>query len=74
MGWADAHEVNRVRAKLALFAAGVFASVPRKDQRAKGDCYLLSRHLRLSSCQAAAASWMGKAVCSANNSRFWRQW
>ncbi|WP_344396673.1 IS701 family transposase, partial [Streptomyces vastus] len=36
----DAHEVNRVRAKLALFVADVFASVPRKDQRAKGDCYL----------------------------------
>jgi transposase len=25
---------------LALFVADVFASVPRKDQRAKGDCYL----------------------------------
>ena len=36
----DAHEVNRVRAKLALYVADVFASVPRKDQRAKGDCYL----------------------------------
>ncbi|MEU6381847.1 IS701 family transposase [Streptomyces sp. NPDC046909] len=36
----DAHEVNRARAKLALFVADVFASVPRKDQRAKGDCYL----------------------------------
>ncbi|MFI6360216.1 IS701 family transposase [Streptomyces sp. NPDC050743] len=36
----DAHEVNRVRAKLALFVADVFASVPRKDQRAKSDCYL----------------------------------
>ncbi|WP_199923306.1 transposase, partial [Streptomyces sp. NRRL S-813] len=36
----DAHEVNRVRATLALFVAEVFASVPRKDQRAKSDCYL----------------------------------
>ncbi|MEU6889277.1 IS701 family transposase [Streptomyces viridosporus] len=36
----DAHEVNRARAKLALFVADVFASVPRRDQRAKGDCYL----------------------------------
>ncbi|MFE2188757.1 transposase [Streptomyces sp. NPDC059455] len=36
----DAHEVNRVRASLALFVADVFASMPRKDQRAKSDCYL----------------------------------
>ncbi|MFE2738768.1 IS701 family transposase, partial [Streptomyces sp. NPDC059349] len=36
----DTHEVNRARAKLALFVADVFASVPRKDQRAKSDCYL----------------------------------
>ncbi|MFK0113866.1 IS701 family transposase [Streptomyces sp. NPDC091217] len=36
----DAHEVNRVRAKLALYVADVFASVSRKDQRAKGDCCL----------------------------------
>ncbi|MEU1465075.1 IS701 family transposase, partial [Streptomyces sp. NPDC005727] len=36
----DAHEVNRARATLALFVADAFASVPRKDQRAKGDCYL----------------------------------
>lgn len=40
VGGVDAHEVNRARAKLALFVADVFASVPRKDQRAKGDCYL----------------------------------
>ncbi|SPF04396.1 FOG: Transposase [Streptomyces sp. MA5143a] len=32
--------MNRVRATLALFVADVFASVPRKDQRAKSDCYL----------------------------------
>lgn len=36
----DAHEVERARAQLALFVADVFASMPRKDQRAKGDCYL----------------------------------
>jgi SRSO17 transposase len=32
--------VNRAHVKLALYVADVFASVPRKDQRAKGDCYL----------------------------------
>jgi SRSO17 transposase len=36
----DAHEVSRLRAALGLFVADVFASVPRTDQRAKGDCYL----------------------------------
>ncbi|WP_329293346.1 IS701 family transposase [Streptomyces sp. NBC_01455] len=36
----DAHEVERARAQLALFVADVFASMPRKDQRVKGDCYL----------------------------------
>ncbi|CAM5579436.1 IS701 family transposase ISSav4 [Streptomyces alboniger] len=36
----DAHEVDRLRAALGLFVADVFASVPRKDQRAKGECYL----------------------------------
>ncbi|MGW9029391.1 transposase [Streptomyces sp. NPDC055722] len=36
----DAHEVNRVRATLSSCVADVFASVPRKDQRAKSDCYL----------------------------------
>lgn len=35
--------MNRVRAALALFVADAFASVPRKDQRAKGDCYLRGR-------------------------------
>ncbi|WKX06381.1 IS701 family transposase [Streptomyces sp. NL15-2K] len=53
----DAHEVNRVRAKLALFVADVFASVPRKDQRAKGDCYLRGLMLdgRRKSIQAMAS-------------------
>ncbi|MCX4645360.1 MULTISPECIES: IS701 family transposase [unclassified Streptomyces] len=52
----DAHEVNRARAKLALFVADVFASVPRKDQRAKGDCYLRGLMLdgRRKSIQAMA--------------------
>jgi SRSO17 transposase len=36
----DAHEANRARAKLASFVADVFASVARKDQRAKDDCCL----------------------------------
>ncbi|MEV8563806.1 IS701 family transposase, partial [Streptomyces sp. NPDC051917] len=53
----DAHEVNRVRATLALFVADVFASVPRKDQRAKGDCYLRGLMLdgRRKSIQAMAS-------------------
>uniref|UniRef100_UPI003F4A1315 IS701 family transposase n=1 Tax=Streptomyces sp. 1222.5 TaxID=1881026 RepID=UPI003F4A1315 len=53
----DVHEVNRVRAKLALYVADVFASVPRKDQRAKGDCYLrgLMMDGRRKSVQAMAA-------------------
>ncbi|MFE2521615.1 IS701 family transposase [Streptomyces mirabilis] len=53
----DAHEVKRVRAALALFVADVFASVPRKDQRAKGDCYLRGLMLdgRRKSIQAMAA-------------------
>ncbi|WP_413812467.1 IS701 family transposase [Streptomyces sp. OE57] len=53
----DAHEVNRVRASLALFVADVFASVPRKDQRAKGDCYLRGLMLdgRRKSIQAMAS-------------------
>ncbi|MEU5902577.1 MULTISPECIES: IS701 family transposase [unclassified Streptomyces] len=36
----DAYEVSRLRAALDLYVADVFASVPRKDQRAKGGCYL----------------------------------
>ena len=49
--------MNRARAKLALFVADVFASVPRKDQRAKGDCYLrgLMTDGRRKSIQAMAA-------------------
>ncbi|MEU0414677.1 IS701 family transposase [Streptomyces griseorubiginosus] len=53
----DAHEVNRARAELAFFVADVFASVPRKDQRAKGDCYLRGLMLdgRRKSIQAMAS-------------------
>ncbi|MFH8993241.1 IS701 family transposase, partial [Streptomyces sp. NPDC017940] len=53
----DAHQVNRVRAMLAWFVADVFASVPRKDQRAKGDCYLRGLMLdgRRKSIQAMAS-------------------
>ncbi|MEV3861141.1 IS701 family transposase [Streptomyces sp. NPDC050095] len=36
----DAHEVGRLRAELELFVADVFASLPRKDQRGWGGCYL----------------------------------
>ncbi|MFF0191137.1 IS701 family transposase [Streptomyces sp. NPDC005244] len=52
----DLHEVRRVRATLALFVADVLASVPRKDQRAKGDCYLRGLMLdgRRKSIQAMA--------------------
>ena len=32
--------MNRLRAALGLFVEDVFGSVPRKDQRAKGECYL----------------------------------
>ncbi|WP_079177338.1 IS701 family transposase [Streptomyces sp. MUSC 14] len=53
----DALQVNRVRATLALFVANVFASVPRKDQRVKGDCYLRGLMLdgRRKSIQAMAS-------------------
>ena len=52
----DAHEVGRARVKLGLFVADVFASVPRKDQRVKGDCYLRGLMLdgRRKSIQAMA--------------------
>jgi|SRR5688572_1985116 hypothetical protein len=37
----DGHAAGRgLRAELSGFVADVFASVPRRDQRAKGDCYL----------------------------------
>ena len=36
----DLGEIERLRAELAAFVAEVFVSVPRRDQRAKGDCYL----------------------------------
>ncbi|MGK3111335.1 IS701 family transposase [Streptomyces antimycoticus] len=36
----DMRQVDGLRAQLAEFVADVFASVPRRDQRAKGDCYL----------------------------------
>ncbi|MEU5438749.1 IS701 family transposase [Streptomyces sp. NPDC020719] len=53
----DALEVLRVQVKLEHFVAEVFASVPRKDQRAKGDCYLRGLMLdgRRKSVQAMAA-------------------
>lgn len=49
--------MNRVRAALALFVRDVFASVPRKDQRAKSDCYLrgLMMDGRRKSVQAMAS-------------------
>lgn len=36
----DGHQVEDVHAELSAFAANVFSSVLRRDQRAKGDCYL----------------------------------
>lgn len=36
----DLGEIERLRSELAAFVAEVFVSVPRRDQRAKGDCYL----------------------------------
>lgn len=39
-GPVDLGEVEELRGELAAFVAEVFASVPRRDQRAKGDCYL----------------------------------
>jgi SRSO17 transposase len=36
----DLGEIERLRGELDAFVAEVFASVPRRDQRAKGDCYL----------------------------------
>lgn len=36
----DLGEIEQLRDELAAFVAEVFASVPRRDQRAKGDCYL----------------------------------
>ncbi|MEV0989546.1 transposase, partial [Streptomyces sp. NPDC049949] len=53
----DTREVDRVRAELALYVADVFASLRRKDQRAKSDCYLRGLMLdgRRKSIQAMAA-------------------
>jgi SRSO17 transposase len=36
----DARQLEDLRTELAGFVADVFASVPRRDQRAKSDCYL----------------------------------
>lgn len=36
----DLGEIEQLRGELDAFVAEVFASVPRRDQRAKGDCYL----------------------------------
>lgn len=53
----DAHEVKCARVKLALCVADVFASIPRKDQRAKSDCCLrgLMMDGRRKSIQAMAS-------------------
>ncbi|WP_329438718.1 IS701 family transposase [Streptomyces sp. NBC_01426] len=53
----DAREVDLVRAELASYVTDVFASLRRKDQRAKSDCYLRGLMLdgRRKSIQAMAA-------------------
>jgi hypothetical protein len=53
----DMQRVEGLRSDLAEFLAEVFASVPRKDQRAKGDWYLRGLMLdgRRKSIQAMAA-------------------
>jgi hypothetical protein len=50
-------QVEGLRVDLAEFVADVFASVPRHDQRAKGDCYLRGLMLdgRRKSIQSTAA-------------------
>ena len=40
MGGVTAAELTAVRGRLEAFADDVFASLPRKDQRARGVCYL----------------------------------
>jgi SRSO17 transposase len=52
----DMRQVEGLRAELSRFVADVFASVPRRDQRAKGDCYLRGLMLdgRRKSVQAMA--------------------
>lgn len=52
----DVRRVEGLRVELAQFVADVFASVPRKDQREKSDCYLRGLMLegRRKSVQAMA--------------------
>ena len=40
MGGLTAAEVARIRGRLEAFADDLFASLPRADQRARGQCYL----------------------------------
>ncbi|MCY0932533.1 transposase, partial [Streptomyces sp. H27-H1] len=49
-------QVEDLRVELAAFVADVFASVPRRDQREKGGCYLRGLMLegRRKSIQAMA--------------------
>ncbi|HEX2298191.1 MAG TPA: IS701 family transposase [Pseudonocardiaceae bacterium] len=54
----DMRQVEDVRAELARFVADVFASVPRRDQRAKGDCYL--RGLMLDGRRKSIAAMAGR--------------
>ena len=40
MGGLTATELARIRGRLEGFADDLFASLPRADQRARGQCYL----------------------------------
>ncbi|MFF0110985.1 IS701 family transposase [Streptomyces hirsutus] len=54
----DMRQVEGLRTELAGFVADVFASVPRRDQRAKSDCYL--RGLMLDGRRKSVAAMAGR--------------
>ncbi len=54
----DMRQVEDLQAELARFVADVFASVPRRDQREKGDCYL--RGLMLDGRRKSVAAMAGR--------------
>jgi len=64
-GWGHVEDVNLrqvedLRAGLAEFVGDVFASVPRKDQRAKGECYL--RGLMLEGRRKSVSAMAGRLL------------
>jgi hypothetical protein len=64
-GMLDMRQVEGLRAESSGFVADVFASVPRKDQRAKGDCYL--RGLTLDGGESRSSRW--RSGCRTATSR-----